>query len=315
MTVAEAQLDLLGLIGIEDPAFASPQVNTRILVDINAILQKIYTMLPPWWTTETVGELIQAPVQRTGIQVTYGSKTVTTPVAGTLPAWSLRCTIRFSGDAVDNEIASLDDTGTTFQTKLPYSGVSGSVTATIYGDCLNLDPSVAAISPPVVILGEHELIALRGQRDIQTFSPSIGHNRSPVSGQALDSYVVAEQRDVDVPIGYLVESGFNPLGQTVTALRVSPLPDKAYTLQFDKKKLPPRIQSLTPGTDLIPVPQEYAESIFLPLLRYQFTSQKQFEASGIKAYLKQQHDDAFALLSRLKPQSDRAGYVRTSQSW
>jgi len=82
MTVADAQSDLLGLIGIEDAQYASTQVNTRILSDINASLQKLWTMLPPWWSTKTTGQLLRAPVQVTDLTVTAGSKTVVTATNG-----------------------------------------------------------------------------------------------------------------------------------------------------------------------------------------------------------------------------------------
>jgi hypothetical protein len=53
----------------------------------------------------------------------------------------------------------------------------------------------------------------------------------------------------------------------------------------------------------------------MPLLRYQFTTQKHFEASGIRAALKEQYQDAFQLMAKLKPQIARAGHVRVSDHW
>lgn len=312
MTVSEAQSDLLGLIGIEDAQFASTQINTRILSDINATLQKLWTMLAPWWSTTTTGELLRAPVQVGGLTVTKGSKTVFTAGTGTLPSWGEACAIRLTGDPRDNEIVTLDTAAAEFTLALPYAGNTGSgITATVYNDCLTLGTSVSGVQPPVVILGEHELVPLRSQRDLHAFAPSTGHNRevSP------DSYVVAEPRDVDVPVGYLIERGSTPSGRVFNRLRVSPFPDKDYVIQFESRAQAPRIASLTPGTTEIPIPQDYAEAIFMPMLRYQFSTQKHFEAAALRAPLKEQYQDAFTLMAKLKPQTARASNVRVSDNW
>ena len=317
MTVLEAQLDLLGLIGVESTGFASDQVNTRILSDINATLQKLWTMLPPWWSTKTTGELLRAPVQVASLTVTNGSKTVVTAGTGTLPVWSEACAIRLSGDPRDNEIVTRDSAAASFTLAMPYAGQNGSgVTATIYNDCLTLGESVSGVQPPVMILGEHELVPLRSQRDVHTFAPSAGHNREAVYGQMHDSFVVAEQRDVDTPIGYLVERGVTTTGRVINRLRVSPFPDKQYTVQFEERLQAPRIASLAAAsTTPLPIPQDYAESIFMPMLRYQFTTQKHFDASAIRAALKEQYQDAFQLLAKLKPQIARSSHVRVSDFW
>ena len=316
MTVAEAQSDLLGLIGIEDAQYASTQVNIRILSDINATLQKLWTMLAPWWTTKTTGELLRAPVQISGLTLTKGSKTFLTSGTGTLPTWSEACAIRIAGDPRDNVIETRDASSTTATLALPYAGnTTAGGTATVYQDCITLGTSVTGVQPPVIILGEHELVPLRSQRDLQTFAPSVGHNREAVYGQLHDSFVVAEQRDVDVPIGYLIERGVTSTGRVFNRLRVSPFPDKEYVLQFEERAQAPRISSLTPGTTEIPIPQDYAEAIFMPMLRYQFTTQKHFDASAIRAALKEQCQDAFTLLAKLKPQTARASHVRVSDHW
>jgi hypothetical protein len=100
--------------------------------------------------------------------------------------------------------------------------------------------------------------------------------------------------------------------QPVLRMRFSPLPNKEYTVKFQARGEAPRLASIN---ETIPVPQNYAESIFLPMLRYQFASWKHFEAAGIKGDLKAQYEDAFQLLAKLKPQPSRAGAVRVSGNW
>jgi hypothetical protein len=310
MTGTEAQNDLLGLIGIENASFAPAQVATRILTDINATLQKLYTMAAPWWTSTTDGVFLHAPATVAGLTATKGSKTLTTPGAGTLPAWSDGCAIRVDGDPKDNEIVSRDSGGTSATLALPYAGATGTVGATAYCDAVTLPATVASVQAPVIVLGEHELIALRSPRDVLSFAPSIGHNR--LTGHGLtDVHLVSELRDIDVPIGYFIERA-TVNSQPVLRMRFSPLPNKEYTVQFEARGEAPRISSLS---SQIPVPQAYAESIFLPMLRWQFTTWKHFDASAIRNDLKAQYEDAFQLLAKLKPQPSRSGAIRVSGNW
>jgi hypothetical protein len=311
MTGTEAQNDLLGLIGVESASFAPHQVTTRILGDINATLQKLYTMAVPWWTTTTDGVFIQAPATVAGLGVTKGSKSVTTPGTGTLPAWSAGCTIRLDGDSKDNELVAIDVSAATATLAIPYAGATGTVGARVFCDAVTLPATVASVQAPVVVIGEHELVPLRSPRDVAGFAPTVGHNRG--AGRMIDdTFILSELRDIDVPLGYYVERATASNSQPVLRMRFSPLPDKEYTVQFEAKAEAPRISNLA---NEIPVPQNYAESIFLPMLRYQFSTWKHFEASAIRGELKAQYEDAFQLLAKLKPQPSRACAVRVSGNW
>lgn len=179
----------------------------------------------------------------------------------------------------------------------PYAGSSGSgMAARVFCDCLALPQSVSSIAPPVVVAGEHELAPLRGQRDRQ----------SP--------YSIAEPQDEDVPTGYLIERGPLSSGLIALRMRLFPLPDKEYSLQFNvRAEIPPFTNLTADAGKTIPVPQNYAESVFMPLLRYQFSTWKHFEASAIRPTLKEQYENAYQILARLKPQADRIGRVRILQ--
>jgi hypothetical protein len=298
VTTAEARDDLLGLIGIADVSHADSAVLTRILRDQNSVIQTIWTMLPPNWNkTPGEGELLAGPAQLSGLTLTHGAKSIT---GGSFTAAQVGCTIRLAGDPNDNLLA------TTTTLSRPYLGPStGTGTGMLFGDCITLGTSAVSVLPPVVLLGEHELTPLRGRRDLQTFSSATIHYAS-YADRPEAAYSVADPRDVNRPIGYLVEQQL--VGSRVQLrLRVSPLPDRDYVVQFDVRSSPPRVTAL--DTTEIPMPQEnLEESIFLPMLRFAFSSWKHFPQEA-KSGLKEASDTAFGMLTKLKPQTLRIGRV------
>lgn len=301
MTTAEARDDLLGLIGVENPTDAGQPVLDRILRDENAVLQKLWTMLPQWWSQVTAGDRLRPPQSISGITLVNSAASIS---GGSLASWMVGCTIRLDGDSFDNELTSL----TTLAR--PYLGPSSSTgTATIYHDAITLGTGCVGVIPPVIILGGSELIPLRGQRDLQSFGAG-GTYEHPhyQSGERFeDSAVIAQRRDIGTPVGYMVERALAG-SPTDLRLRVSPLPDREYVLQYEKRLATPRVTTL--DSTVIPMPQDMAESIFLPMLRWQFSTWKHFSSEGMKTEIKGQYDEALQLLSKMKPQPVRLGRVR-----
>lgn len=315
MTVGAAVTDLLGLIGLEDSVYASDQIKNRILSDINGTLQLIWTMVPPWWTVRQTGRLLNPPVLvSSGLTLTKGSNVVQSIGTPKMPTWAAGCTIRLGDDQEDNEVVKPDAIGDlTITLMRPYAGTSmvSTGTGTVYHDAITLASDVWGVSPPVVLLGERELLPLRGERDLRVYAADTGHRRVSYHDVAGGLTVVANRRDVDVPVGYFVESVFlqPPQNEVRLRMRVAPLPPVQYSLQFEERLNPPRVANLSNPTEIVPVPQGMYESVFLPLLRNQFTTQKHFEASNIRPMLQKQADQAFQLLAKLKPQSARIGAV------
>lgn len=295
MTTAEARDDLLGLLSVE-AANADAATLSRILSDQNALLQTIWTMLPQGWSQVPTGERLAAPAALTGLTLSQGAKTI----SGTLTAEMVGCTIRLDGDTNDNILA------TTTTLARPYLGAStGAGTGTIFGDCITLGTGTVGVLGPVILLGEHELTPLRSRRDLQMFSTAQVHYQTR-NDMPEQEYSVADPRDVNRPIGFLVEQEL--IGTRVQLrLRVSPLPDREYVVQFDKRIATPRVMAL--DSTEIPLPQDMAESIYLPMLRQRFSTWKHFPAEA-KAGLKEMSDDAFTLLVKMKPMPVRLGRAR-----
>jgi len=309
MTTADARDDLLAMIGIENPAHASDSILKRIKSDLNLTLQKIWTMALPWWSCGKSGGVLKGPQSISDIGVIAGS-TYFSDNLGLLSVDMIGQTIRIGVDPFDNEIASYDATFKNGTFMRPYAGVtSASSNGYVYTDTIILPDNVMSVIPPVLIYGEHELKPLRSQRDIMSFSESINYSSYSESTVGPSSTVIAENRDIDVPVGFYIENYRRANGKTTLRMRVSPLPDKEYVLRYDVRYGAPEIADIDSTTE-IPVPQNYTHSIFLPILRYQFSTWKHVNLGNQGNEYKTHYDEAWQLLAKLKPQPLAVGRVR-----
>lgn len=307
MTTAEARDDLLAMIGVEDPNHASEIILKRIQSDINLVLQKIWTMASPWWSASKSGSVIKGPRALSGLELANGSPDVT---GADINQSAIGQTLRIGDDPFDNEIADYDDSTGTMRLIRPYAGSTMSnATGTLYTDTVILPDAVMSVIPPVLIHGEHELKPLRSQRDVMLFSDAYNFHSYADTTVGPGSTVIAENRDVDVPVGFYVENYRRANGKTTLRLRVSPLPDKEYALRYDVRLGAPEITALDNSTE-VPIPQGYAHSVFLPILRYQFSTWKHVNMGNQANEYKTHYDEAWQILAKLKPQPVSVGRVR-----
>jgi hypothetical protein len=180
---------------------------------------------------------------------------------------------------------------------------------TLYTDTVILPDAVMSVIPPVLIHGEHELKPLRSQRDVMLFSDAYNFHSYADTTVGPGSTVIAENRDVDVPVGFYIENYRRANGKTTLRLRVSPLPDKEYALRFDVRLGAPEISTLDNATE-VPIPQGYAHSVFLPILRYQFSTWRHVNLGNQGNEYKTHYDEAWQILAKLKPQPVSVGRVR-----
>lgn len=304
MTTTDARDDLLSMIGVEDPEHASEVVHRRILSDINVVLQKIYSMAMPWWTSSRSGGILKKPLILNGLTFQNGSEVITSNNSF-LPTMAGN-TIRVGDDPDDNEIKDFVSANSVTLVR-PFRGTPASDgLATLYCDTIILPHDTMSVVPPVFIQGEHELKPLRSQNDVMLFS--VG---SPNNSYSDNFYsTTANNRDEGTPIGYYIEPYIDSLAKnTKLRLRVSPLPDRDYTLRFDVRLAAPRITAIEPAVQ-IPIPMGYGESIFLPILRFQFSTWRHVNLGNQSNELKQQYDEAWQILAKLKPQPVKIGRVK-----
>jgi hypothetical protein len=240
----------------------------------------------------------------------HTAPTIVKEIASVFSSQFLGQTLRLGNDPFDNELASFNETTRVATLVRPYAGDTTTAgTGTLFTDTVILPDAVMSVIPPVLIHGEHELKPLRSQRDVMLFSDAYNFHSYADTTVGPGSTVIAENRDVDVPVGFYIENYRRASGKTTLRMRVSPLPDKEYALRYDVRLGAPEITALNTSTE-IPVPQNYAHSVFLPILRYQFSTWRHVNLGNQGNEYKTHYDEAWQILAKLKPQPVSIGRVR-----
>ena len=209
----------------------------EVMDAINGALQKIDALSPEAAKTATVSVLVNAPAA-VSIGVTNGSATIT----GTaFVADQYGMTIRVSGDNIDNQIVGPANL------LHPYTGTTGTVTATVYGDAVSIpEPYRSLHGDPVVL-----------ETGITLTNRKMPRN-----------YLWACQ--INDPLYYWVEANArnrNPAAPGI--IRLYPIPASQCRLQCEMTIAPVRIEfpDMLATGDPLPIRQEYVESYLLPIAR------------------------------------------------
>lgn len=244
-------------------------VSLEILDAINGAIQKM-DAIAPFETKTTVASLaLDAPLI-VSIGVTDASATIT---GTTFTDDQLGRTIKIDGDGIENQIVG--------PTSLlhPYSGTTGTVSATIYSDAIPLpEPYRALVNDPRILETNRELVNER---------------RLTYRGKQ-----VAE------PHRYWMEA--NARNRTPSApsiIRFDTLPGQAYRMQVEVELAPARVafaDLLESGTD-IPIRVEYVENYLLPIARGLLTRSSLWRDKTEKASAKDEAQEAERKWSVLAP--------------
>jgi len=290
--VQEIKADLLGLIGIEVDAQADPKTLARILSDINNAVQRIYTLGPENWSMFPAGLATKAPTPITGLSLTSGENTVSG--TGFLP-WMDGCTAVIGGDSNQNEI--IQTGASTYALKNPYmSGTTASGSGIVYCDSLNLSADVISVEPPVRIPDCRDLYPLTSIT--QATSYGVMNNDYGRYGQSknFSVYLADSQKQICTPDSYYIDNRVDYQGQLGIRMRLNPVPDKAYIVNFQYRKAAPRIASLD-STVAYLVPAAYNETILLPFVRFNFSGWTHF--NGDKESIVEGYKTAERMLIKL----------------
>lgn len=295
--------DILGLLSLEALSHGPSGLETRIINDLNATLQEIYSLLPKnWWVNDARAALVRAPTS-CSVTVTADAQTITF-VSPSYSAWMGGCSIVIAGDAAQNRIVV--DAGASPTLLKPFQGTTGTVAATLYQDVVQCGSEVEQVMGPVQFEGQRELIGLAHHRELETYG-----NEPPVPLYPMEW----GQRPVQLPTSYLVERHtIYSTSLTTPRIRFNSLPDQALVLNYRAKLtgLPVRVTALDDSRDYL-VPFAYTESILLPLVRFRFSTWPQF--TGDRAALKEDADAAKALLQNLNPQGYTPRCVDVGGDW
>lgn len=296
LTVAKLGLALFRRIGILsfDPAQNATNQNRRglctgdtdeALIAINGAMEEVFSLGPI-----ELSEQQQASVLRPATTVTVDVTNFSTTIANlslnlsSTGSWAQGCTIRIPGDTRDNELIS--------QTQLlrPYMGTTAAgVSSTVWGDAVPLASTVLTVLGPVEVPDQFMLTPVQGRTEWNVANGidlSRNSNYQNFSSQA---------KIIGYPIYWMVETrniATNAFTQRI--LRVTPMPDKAYSLSYRVKVKPPTYTltdfyaGSTYGTDPgTIIPFDWAESTLLPIALQRFSSHPAFDLEQIPEVARQ----------------------------
>ena len=283
MTVRQMGLRLLHFIGVTQlAAQSSPESDLEnlqpsdlgeVCTAINGGMQELWDLAPSEMRERRMGGVLHGPTQVT-LAVTQYSTAIS--ALTTWAAWMAGCTIRISGEDQDNEISN----STTLAS--PYMGTSGTVQATVYGDCIQLDGTIGKVVTPVEIPNLIPLTPATSRADFYKYIGAPGVTTT--AGSAMPYF--GFRRIVQRPIAWFVEGYHDPaLPYLPRRLRVGPLPDSTYAISYRVSINPPLYSAADidngdhttdPGTTF-PIPNQWVESILLPFALIRYTASPSFK--------------------------------------
>ncbi len=280
---------------------ARTAILARIARDINAGLQGIYRERSDLFR-QRPGLAVPAPETQT-VGVTQGSATITigTPYATTLAGQT--CNV----GGVWTEVS-----GTTLLNK--WTGASGSVSMTVYGDSAPLDAGFVRVLGNMTRDGNVPLSPIANRAQFNA-AGCYGWGDSDY-GRPLRPSSGSFPHRIDSPAAWWVE----PVASTTFALRlrVAPLPDRAYSLAYDAEVKPAAIttanfgsESTDPGVTF-PLPGDMAESLLLPLVLQSWSGSPWFKDAEHRAEIARRAADAQRQLSNFRTQGQGGSRLVTS---
>lgn len=266
---------------------------------INSSLQDIFDTGPLEDRERNLGAQLMAPTQVT-LTATNGSTTIS--ALTTYAAWMLGCTIRLSGDPQDNELTS-----STLLVR-PYQGTTGSISATVYGDSIQLDDTISKVLVPVCLANQIPLLPCGDRITFMRMSgyPLVTNPDGSVYGYPFFWFV---QKVVQRPLFWFLEGAYTAgISYVPSRIRLGPMPDQRYAMSYKAAMCPTPIvaadvgtASSDPGT-LIPLPDSQVESILYPICAQKLTGLGQFKNDGTKPEIGRAYQKATSRLRGVRKQ-------------
>lgn len=205
----------------------------------------------------------------------------------TWAAWMQGCTVRLTGDDVDNQILS--------QTQLlrPYQGgTSASVSGTVYGDSILLPSSIKSIKDPVRL---PTISPLMGTTSREHFLFYIQPHQYGNRQQSPTIFYNLTNKSVGQPAIWLAENAIDiAVAATVKYVRFNPMPNQAYSVTMNAKLKAPVFTAadIYAGTAYAvdpnkAIPMDYHTAIFIPFALQRFTAHPSFDNKAITEIARQ----------------------------
>ncbi len=264
--VAEISRQLLSMAGLEDVSHGPPDLEERIIADINRALdtcgqsnQNAFFQVRP-----DLAEIIRAPVT-VNVTVTQGSKAITFN-SGYSSTWMPGQAIMIEGDPALNRIVDEASVSTPSLAE-PYLGSNATINATVYNDFITLPAGTRQVMDPVTL---NKVIVL-------TAAQSASHlalrawDYSQFYDRPYGAYVLAIQKVVQNPMQWFPFAQMC-LGTLKAGIMLDTLPGVINKLCYNA-----RVQVFAPVTSLADtrttlMPQNADMTILLPVCRYYFST-------------------------------------------
>lgn len=270
-----------------------------VLSVMNYALQVMRRREPGEEKQQNLGAYLHAPTT-VSFTVTNGNAAISS-FSGYQP-WMAGCTVRVNGDSQDNELTSA-----TLMAR-PFVGTSGTTSAIVYGDAVQLDETISDVCVPVSLPNQAPLIACTDRMTFMRLSgyPMICNPSGSAYGYPFFWFV---QKVVSRPLAWFLEGAYQAGTNYVPRrIRVAPMPDQNYSLAFRANINPTRLQLTDlqnedfsdPGI-LIPVPDDQFESLFEPIALKQLSGKPPFKNSDCLPQIEAAYLQAIATLKSLNP--------------
>lgn len=267
-----------------------PGRNADVARAMNAALQELFGKGRPWVRKDARGARVYGPAN-IPISVTEGSTSATIEAAD-WQAWMAGCTIVIVGADVDNEIRN---DARNVVLKYPYTGATGTTTATVYCDSITLATDVMEIYEPVRLDGRKLSPLMSEAAPTQTpIFPDYGHTdhdglpyQAPARTSELAGYAT----------GYFVNTWTaSGTALPVVRMKLHPAPDTPGFLDYQALIAPPTVSDLT-ATAVLPIATHHVESIFLPIAIKHLANSGFFRGMTSMESIGADYQAALALLS------------------
>jgi len=93
-------------------------------------------------------------------------------------------------------------------------------------------------------------------------------------------------------------------------MRFYPAPAQLCRVEYQAMLRPPAITSIS-STDILPIPFEFVQSVFLPIARYHLMTSPFFRDAGVSGAIVQGYQNARTILAGLNPNKESGIRFRT----
>lgn len=246
MTTVEMAQRLLRDIGEKDLSLLAMDVRGTLVDAMNSGIQRYYAKSSSFMRSVPASALLRAPKTVT-ITVTKGENTFS---GYSVSEDDMYNTILIDGDATPNQIVGeghiLDY----------YMGETGTVSATIYSDCIPIYEPIRRVASDPVLLGNSSRRLIRDQ--------DMDH----------DECNRINERKTGRPRYYRMDyNARSETGEPPMLIRVDTFPDTDYKLRFDVEMDPLRIllKHLIKPVD-VPVRDSHLDAYLIPMIREELAS-------------------------------------------